>query len=295
MYFLQKIEINLPQLKNDKTKANKMSSITRSESMSASESMPVDANSTCVRMSSICVDNPQLCVCSRTADAENNNQCPKSMEYMASLCEEEEVVLNNFKNRIQSEARPRSARKQRIMAPPVQYDLRIADAHTVYNHINELTKHNVDSSNYLEQIKPLMFAQTKPLVFGYIPAPPNASITQQVIGLNGYFFKMTTTLCGIYYIWHDATDNTFLFWGPSTFKVVKAMNSIRWRIVKHMEAGQQQEQDQAEQDQAEQQDLYVNSPLCQDDKCEYDDETDDDMPELISCGDSPDYEHPEPF
>ncbi len=81
------------------------------------------------------------------------------------------------------------------------------------------------------------------------------------------------------------------------------MNSIRWRIVKHMEAGQQQEQqeqdqaeqDQAEQDQAEQQDLYVNSPLCQDDKCEYDDETDDDMPELISCGDSPDYEHPEPF
>ena len=294
MYFLQKIEINLPQLENDKTKANKMSSITRSESMSASESMPVDANSTCVRMSSICVDNPQLCVCSRTADAENNNQCPKSMEYMASLCEEEEVVLNNFKNRIQSEARPRSARKQRIMAPPVQYDLRIADAHTVYNHINELTKHNVDSSNYLEQIKPLMFAQTKPLVFGYIPAPPNASITQQVIGLNGYFFKMTTTLCGIYYIWHDATDNTFLFWGPSTFKVVKAMNSIRWRIVKHMEAGQQQAEQQ-EQDQAEQQDLYVNSPLCQDDKCEYDDETDDDMPELISCGDSPDYEHSEPF
>jgi hypothetical protein len=167
------------------------------------------------------------------------------------------------------------------MAPPIQYDLRIADAQTVYNHINELTKHNVDSSNYLEQIKPQMFAQTKPLVFGYIPAPPNSSITQQVIGLNGYFFKMTTTVCGIYYIWHDTTENLFLFWGPSTFKVVKAMNSIRWRIVKHMEL-YRIEQPQVEREQPQ---------LSSDDE---DDETDDDMPGLISCGTSPDYEHPEP-
>ena len=257
-----------------------MSSIARSESMSASESMPVDANSTCVRMLSVCVENPSPCACSRTvsmADAERENTVkterdaiwrPKSVEYMCTLSEEEEAVLNKFKTNsitqraIQSVARPQSVARQqsvarpqsaqqrpRIMAPPIQYDLRTANAQTVYNHINELTKHDVDASNYLESIKPLMFAQTNPLVFGYIPAPPLSNITQKVIGTHGYFFKMTTTLCGIYYIWHDNTDNTFLFWGPNTFKVVKALNSIRWRIIKHMQAEQEQ--------QAEQQDKLV--------------------------------------
>ena len=90
---------------------------------------------------------------------------------------------------------------------------------------------------------------------------------------------MTTTCCGVYFIWHDRDSNSFLFWGPSTFKTVKAMNSIRWRIIKYCELAQDETDD---------------------------DETDDDMPglvsmdeiramdESISMGNTPDYEHPEP-
>ena len=168
--------------------------------------------------------------------------------------------------------------KKKIMAPPMQYDLRKADAAFVYSHIKVLTENDVVATDYLEQIKPAMFANQRPIVFGYIPAPPVQHIVKQVIGAKGYFFKMTTVVCGVYFIWHDTTANTFLFWGPSTFKVVKAMNSIRWRIFKYCQMYN------AEVSNAE------------------DDETDDDMPGLVSMeecqklsyGSEPDHEHPEP-
>ena len=168
--------------------------------------------------------------------------------------------------------------KKKIMAPPMQYDLRKANASLVYQHIKELTKNDQAAALYLEQIKPALYSP-KPVVFGYIPAPPNEEITRKVIGSKGYFFKMTTTCCGVYFIWHDRDSNSFLFWGPSTFKTVKAMNSIRWRIIKYCELAQDETDD---------------------------DETDDDMPglvsmdeiramdESISMGNTPDYEHPEP-
>lgn len=157
--------------------------------------------------------------------------------------------------------------KKKIIAPPMHYDLCHADAYTVYNHITTLIKGDVHATKWIEQQKYAMFAQRKPIVFGYIPAPPNASITQKVIGHKGHYFKMTTACCDVYFIWHDWETNMFLFWGANTFKVVKAMNSIRWRIVKYYEEETSKEEES----------------------------DDDDMPALISMGNTPDYEHPEPF
>ena len=182
------------------------------------------------------------------------------------------------------------AGKQKIMAPPMQYDLRKADAAFVYSHIKVLTENDAVAAEYLEQIKPAMFSSQKPLVFGYIPAPPIEHIVKQVIGAKGYFFKMTTVVCGVYFIWHDTTTNTFLFWGPSTFKVVKAMNSIRWRIFKYCQLYNAEAASNAEASNAE-----ASNADDDDDEDEY-----ADMPALvdcydqISCGNEPDHENPEP-
>ena len=200
---------------------------------------------------------------------------PSMSQRLQQICESpppppvpvEEIIIENEK-------------KKKILAPPMHYDLHHADAVYVYSHIKELTKNDTVASTYLEQIKPTMFAQRKPLVFGYIPAPPIEEIVKQVIGAKGYFFKMTTVVSGVYFIWHDTETNTFLFWGPSTFKVVKAMNSIRWRIFKHCEAYNAQQP--------------IYDAKRDDAKCDdASDETDDDMPGLISCGSAPDYEHSE--
>ena len=178
--------------------------------------------------------------------------------------DEDQVVPVQVHDETQDQVVPQ-LEKKKVMAPPMQYDLRKADASTVYYHIKTVIKNDAIATSWIEQQKPAMFAQRAPLVFGYIPAPPNESIIQKVIGYKGHYFKMTTACCGVYFIWHDWETNMFLFWGPSTFKVVKAMNSIRWRIVKYYEVPQQD-----------------------------DTESDDDMPALISMGNTPDYEHPEP-
>lgn len=92
------------------------------------------------------------------------------------------------------------------------------------------TKKAIDEMNmFLECVKQ---NPNKTWTFGYIPAPPNSDITRCVIGKNGYYFKMTTTLSEVGFIWHNRSTNNFLFWGTSIYRVVKAMNSIRWRIHK---------------------------------------------------------------
>jgi hypothetical protein len=170
--------------------------------------------------------------------------------------------------------------KKKIVAPPMHYILRNAPADVVYHHLRELTKHSAVARDYVRVIAPALYAQRNPIVFGYIPAPPLVEITKQVIGEEGYFFKLTTAVCGVYFIWHDRDTNVFLFWGSSTFKVVKAMNSIRWRIFKccDLYGANAVEANAVEANAVEANavDEYA------------------DMPGLISCGNSPDYEHPEP-
>lgn len=190
------------------------------------------------------------------------------------------------------------ALNEKIMAPPMHYDLRTADATFVYNHIKSLTKNDVVATEFLEQIKHAMFTQTKPIVFGYIPAPPIEQIVKQVIGTKGYFFKMTTVTSGVYFIWHDTAANTFLFWGASTFKVVKAMNSIRWRIFKYCEVYNAQKPAEIVYD-AKRDNAKRDEAKRDDDDDEDDDEDYDDMPDLISIdecqrisqGREPVYEH----
>lgn len=173
--------------------------------------------------------------------------------------------------------------KKKIMAPPIKYDLREADAAVVYGHIQSVVKNDAAAIKYLETVvRPALFAQRSPIVFGYIPAPPNADATRIVIGKDGHFFKMTTACCNVYFIWHEMETNTFLFWGPSIFKTVKAMNSIRWRIFKYYEKYGNGKSESNKQEEAD-----------SNDAAEDDDDDYADMPKLISSGNTPDYEHPE--
>ena len=77
------------------------------------------------------------------------------------------------------------------------------------------------------------------------------------------------------------------------------MNSIRWRIVKCIEM--QSTQEPATQEPAPQEPERPMRPASARQRSRYErslapepeSETDDDMPDLISCGNTPEYEHPE--
>ncbi len=217
-----------------------------------------------------------ISMCPTEADNMSENFFDGSLRSQSVACVMSEATSEAVPSEAASEAEPKKYSKKKIIAPPMKYDLKNASADCVYQHITELTKHNTVATEYVRFIAPKLYAQRNPIVFGYIPAPPLQDITKQVIGEEGYFFKMTTVVCDVYFIWHDRASNMFLFWGSSTFKVVKAMNSIRWRIFKCCDIYNEQK---------------IKNDFCQ--PIEEDDEYAD-MPELISCGNSPDYEHPEP-
>ncbi len=122
--------------------------------------------------------------------------------------------------------------KQQVIAPPMRYELRQFMPSDACEQIEVFTQHDTNVTDYVKQLKERLLQRAKPITFGYIPAPPDVDIIKQVIGSDGYFFKMTTTLCGVDFIWHNQTTKMFYFWGPTTFSVVKALNSIRWRIQK---------------------------------------------------------------
>jgi hypothetical protein len=72
-----------------------------------------------------------------------------------------------------------------------------------------------------------------PTTFGMFDAPPNSNALKMIIGEDGYFLKLTTRNCDVDIIWHDRQNNRFLFWGPSMYNVIQAMNQIRSRIIKY--------------------------------------------------------------
>jgi len=129
--------------------------------------------------------------------------------------------------------------KQSFVVPPIRYDLARVKSPQILFHLDSLV--NSGSFSTEQAIGQYNVFRAKienaptgsQWTFGYIPAPPHSEVTRRVIGTDGHFFKMTTNLTQIEFIWHDRISNTFLFWGTSNFKVVKALNSIRWRIYKN--------------------------------------------------------------
>ena len=70
--------------------------------------------------------------------------------------------------------------------------------------------------------------------FGSILAPPSIPIIKQIIGIDGYYLKLTTQKHGVDFIWHDRTKNEFQFWGEYQ-RCIRAMNEIRYRICKYVD------------------------------------------------------------
>ena len=120
---------------------------------------------------------------------------------------------------------------------PMKYDLMAVDSFAALNHIRHLTTQNPTSiaPEFMADLCNTMHYRginDQKSIFGYLPAPMK-EITQQVIGTDGYYFKMTTATCGVDFIWHDRENGMFLFWASNNFRIVKAMNAIRWRINKY--------------------------------------------------------------
>lgn len=130
--------------------------------------------------------------------------------------------------------------------PPTWFDLSEIDPNQALIDIRHFTHnfegmHDVDFRERFDNSINRHFGRVnKPVIIGYIPAPPktnanNIDVVKKIIGQNGYWLKKTTENCGVHFIWYDSKLNNFLFWAPNRFTISKAMNAIRWRLIKYYE------------------------------------------------------------
>jgi len=124
--------------------------------------------------------------------------------------------------------------QETTVKPKQWFNLMNGNSKQVLDHINELT----DGFTLLEPgvmhtiIQRIV--QRPSTTFGYLQAPFDRNITdvdmvKQIIGKDGYYFKLTTTNTGVDFIWHDRVENHFLFWGEKQC-VIQAMKIIQSRI-----------------------------------------------------------------
>jgi hypothetical protein len=147
------------------------------------------------------------------------NQIASAVEEMAFANESPNTVMPPKKN---------------IIAPPTWFNLVKISNFDMLSQISYLTRQfndlPPDLANWI-----IYDAQTRPYSFyGTIPAPPSTDLVKQIIGINGYYLKLTTQNSLVDFIWHDRVRNEFQFWGEYQ-SCVKAMKEIRYRICKYVE------------------------------------------------------------
>ncbi len=128
-----------------------------------------------------------------------------------------------------------SLQKKKVIMPPTWFNLTKISAYEMLSQISYLTNHFRDLPQEVAQW--IMYdANCRQFSsFGSIPAPPSIDLVKQIIGIDGYYLKLTTQKCLVDFIWHDRVRNEFQFWGDYQC-CVKAMNAIRYRICKYVEA-----------------------------------------------------------
>lgn len=151
--------------------------------------------------------------------------------------------------------------QKKVVAPPTYFNLvKIYPEHLLAN-ISNLTRGFNDLppevANWI-----YVDAYSRPFsFFGTIPAPPSTDLVKQIIGIDGYYLKLTTQKCLVDFIWHDRARNEFQFWGEY-YSCVNAMNAIRYRICKYVEGRANANAKPTNTNHVFHNDIYPNEAVC---------------------------------
>ena len=124
--------------------------------------------------------------------------------------------------------------KKKVFVPPMRYPLTKLGCFETIMNIVELTHGLKDLPKDVAKWIHDDVCSREFSYYGFIPAPPSVDMVKQIIGIDGYYLKLTTQKSGVNFIWHDRDRNEFQFWGDYQ-NCIKAMNEIRYRICKYVE------------------------------------------------------------
>jgi hypothetical protein len=129
------------------------------------------------------------------------------------------------------QSEPMQRIKNKIFVPPMRYELIPL---TQYQTLSDISKLSKNFANLPQDLVDWIYydVNSRPYTFfGAIPALQSDDLNKQIIGVEGYYFKLTTQNTGVDFIWHDYCRNEFQFWGDY-YCCIRAMNEIRYRTCK---------------------------------------------------------------
>ena len=124
--------------------------------------------------------------------------------------------------------------KKKVFVPPMRYPLTKLGCFETIMNIVELTHGLKDLPKDVARAIEKDVCSREFSYYGFIPAPPSVDMVKQIIGIDGYYLKLTTQKSGVNFIWHDRDRNEFQFWGDYQ-NCIRAMNEIRYRICKYVD------------------------------------------------------------
>jgi hypothetical protein len=124
--------------------------------------------------------------------------------------------------------------KKKVFVPPMRYPLTKLGCFETIMNIVELTHGLKDLPKDVARAIEKDVCSREFSYYGFIPAPPSVDMVKQIIGIDGYYLKVTTKNTGVSFIWHDRQKNEFQFWGDYQ-NCIRAMNEIRYRICKYVD------------------------------------------------------------
>jgi hypothetical protein len=126
---------------------------------------------------------------------------------------------------------------QQLRGPRVHHHMNFVNSYAALSLISSLTEQaRAISLEFMIQLSNKLFNRAQKgiqTVFGIMPAPTNPTCIKQVIGAEGYYFKLTTVTSNVDFIWFDRVNNMFLFWGKNNYSTAKAMSAILRRVNKY--------------------------------------------------------------
>lgn len=123
--------------------------------------------------------------------------------------------------------------KNKVCIPSIQYPLRQLSRFETIMNIADLTHGLKDLPKDLAKWIEADVCSRDFSYYGFIRAPKCVESVKRIIGINGYYLKLTTQNTGVNFIWHDRERNQFQFWGDYN-NCIKAMHEILYRIRKYV-------------------------------------------------------------
>ena len=117
---------------------------------------------------------------------------------------------------------------------PMYYKILSKGSRVVYHEIKDRTENFklVSNPEYANNLSTVLNGRNLTVYYGFLNQPDSDDINKRVIGKGGFYLHKTTSDQNVLFIWRNSETKQYEFWSLQRQSLIRAMDSIRYRIHK---------------------------------------------------------------